>query len=262
MAGSLATASYGRLASTLAAAIAIILCAAGVAAPAHAQYYEGPAYSFPVTDMIGPAIAGTSMASYIDRNRGSRPTEKPSSSDAGRRAKAVDLRISSSPAISQKVKADFRAQLIRSNPDRRAAIDQALARDWLAGYRSEIARPNKLDPRNLADAVTAYMVAAWAIVHKQEQLSSPGIASVRDHFRNAMAESPQTARLSAAARQEMAETLIYQTVLIMANRTQIARTKDRKLADAASRHYRSAVRTGANIDLHNLRLEGRGFVAD
>lgn len=234
---------------------------AAVSAPAMAQYLDGPAYAFPVTDMIGPAIAGRSMDSYIDKSR--RPGTPPARprNGPGRPATVADLRVGGDPAISRKVKADFRAGLLRSHPDQQAAIDQALSRDWLAGYRAEIAAPNQLDARNLADAVTGYMVAAWAIVHKQQQISPRAIASVRDHFRATMAASPQTAGLSAGARQQMAEELAYQTVLIMANRTHIARTGDARLADAAARHYRATVRTGARVDLQALLLQDDGFVS-
>jgi len=34
------------------------------------------------------------------------------------------------------------------------------------------------------------------------------------------------------------------------------------LADAASRHYRTAVKAGANVDLPGLRLIERGFAQD
>ncbi len=231
-------------------------------APASAQYYDGPAYSFPVTDMVGPAMAGVSMNSYIDKaKRKGSPRQAPrrAPGPASTAASPANLTVASDPAISQKVKASFRSQLARAYPDKRGAIDQALAKDWLAGYRTDIAAPNRLDPRNLADAVTAYMVAAWAIVHKQEQIPARGIQNARDHFRATMAASAQTRALSASARQQMAEELIYQTVLIMANRVQIARTKDRALADAASRHYRQAVQRGAHIDLQTVRLDDRGF---
>lgn len=242
--------------------LALGTLALGGPAPAVAQYYDGSAYAFPVTDMIGPAIAGASMNTHLDRSRtGRRDTHPQGNRPAPAGRPAADLRFSATPAISQGIKARFRARLIRDNPGKRAEIDRALARDWLAGYRTDIATPNGLDPRNLADAVTAYFVASWAIVHKVDQISPRAVASVRDHFRTAMAASPQTNRMRASARQEMGEELIYQTVLIMANRTQIARTRDARLADAASRHYRSAVQTGAHVDLQALRLEDRGFVA-
>jgi hypothetical protein len=245
----------------IAALLALGMGIAGLSAPAGAQYLDGPAYSFPVTDMIGPAIAGSSMESYIGRNRQRKPPAPARKDETGRPGAEADLRIGSDPAVSQRVKADFRAQLLRSNPDRRDAIDRALAKDWLAGYRSEIAAPNRLDPRNLADAVAAYMIAAWAIVHKKQDISPRGIAGVRDHFRAAMAASPQAARPGAQGRQEMAEALIYRTVLIMANRVHIAKTRDARLADAASRHYRAAVKAGAKVDLQGLDLGDGGFVS-
>ncbi|GEM_PF-3203344 len=235
----------------------ILSMAAGCwALPAQAQYYDGPAYSFPVMDMMGPAMAGTSMSSYINRQNPRRDDR-----DGTPPQPRASLQVPRDRALSQRVKAEFRADLVRINPGKEVAIDQALAQDWLAGYRTDIAVPNGLDPANLADAVTAYVIAGWAIVNRQEQISARGIARVRDNFRAAMAASPQTAGLSAAARQEMAERLIYQTVLIMANRVQIARTRDNQLAEAAARHYRETLRSGTGIDLANLKLEDSGFIA-
>lgn len=239
--------------------------------PAQAQYYDGPAYSFPVTDMIGPAISGVSMQSYLSRSgrsnsgtarpSGSLPLPSPlSSASATNPGVVADLQIGADPAISSSVKSAFHDQLVQAHPSRRAAIDQALRQDWLAGYRDEIAAPNGLDVRNLADAVTAYTIAAWAIVNQRETIRPQAIAAVRDSMRAAMAASPQTAAMNAAERQRMAEELIHHTVLIMANRTEIARTRNKSLADSAARHYRSAALAGMQTDLAGLDLTDRGFV--
>lgn len=228
------------------------------AQPSHAQYFDGPAYAFPVTDMIGPAITGTSMNSYI---KGRQPAPRRKETAPPKPAALADLRVGRDPAVSAAVKAAFRNQLVRSNPARRAAIDQALARDWLVGYRDEIASPNGLDSANLADAVTGYAIAAWAIANKQTTISPRAITAVRDTMRQSMRASPQTARLTAAARQKMAEELIHQTVLIMANRTEIARTRNGTLAESAARHYRSAALSGMGVDLAKLQLTDRGFAS-
>lgn len=242
----------GLLAKLLLAAV----FAGGMSAAAQAQYLSGPAYAFPIPDMIGPAIVGTSMQSYLGRGSSS-----PSSSQRGSPATgATGLGVASDPATSRKVRAEFRSQLALANPGKEAAIDQALAQDWLAGYQAEIARPNGLDPRNLADSVTAYLIASWAIVHKQERISPRAIASVRDRFRASLVSDPRLSHIGAAERQEMSEQLIHHTVLIMANRTRIAETKDTALADAAARHYQEAVQSGLHIDLRALRLTDQGFV--
>lgn len=219
------------------------------------MYFDGPAYHAPVMNMIGPAIAGQSMGAYLNGRQGAdakRPAE-------GTGTVRVALQVGHDPGVSARVKDSFRRQLIQANPARRAAIEQALRQDWLRGYRDEIARPNGLDARNLADAVTAYTVAAWAIVHGQATIRPQAVASVRDSFRATLARNAQLAGLSAGARQQMAEELIHHTVLIMANRTEIHRGNDRALADAAARHYREAVRTGLQVDLAEVTLTDRGF---
>jgi hypothetical protein len=233
---------------------------AGLLAPwlsAGAQmYFDGPAYFSPVTNMIGPALAGQSMGAYLERSgtrdgRGRQPAP-----DA-----APSLRVPQDARVSAQVKDDFRRALVSAHPTRQADIDKALQRDWVRGYADEIARPNGLDPRNLADAVTAYTVAGWAIVNRQAQISPRAIRAVRDQLRERLARDAALARLPAAERQRMAESLMHHTVLIMAQRTEAQRTQNSALAQASAVHYRAALREGLQVDMAQLKLTDQGFVA-
>ena len=249
-----------------------MLAAAGLAiAPlrtALAQaYYDGAAYFSPVVNWSGPLLAGSSMNSYIKRAKTSRtddagrqPSPREKQRERTERSSFAALRVSSDPRISAQVKDQFRQQLIQANAPQRAAIERALAKDWLQGYRREVAQPNGLDSQNLADSMTAYTVAAWAIVHQQMQISPRAVTSVRDTLRSNLAANPALAKMSAAERQVLSEQLIYQTVLIMANRTEIQRTGNSALAQAAASHYRQAARTGMQLDLDQLALTQQGFI--
>jgi hypothetical protein len=160
--------------------------------------------------------------------------------------------------VSARVRERFRDQLIRSNPDRAADIDTALERNWLREFAYEMAL-NGLDADNLADANTAYLIASWALVNNVEFLDPRAILSVRNSMRAAISNSPDVIAMSNADKQMAAETLIYNTVLVMANRVQIAATRDSALHAAAAKHYGDGFRE-LGIDLKALQLTNHGFV--
>ncbi|WP_158000173.1 DUF6683 family protein, partial [Melaminivora alkalimesophila] len=110
-------------------------------------------------------------------------------------------------------------------------------RDWLAGYRREVARPNGLDVANLADAMTAYVLSSWVLVQGTRIDSPQSIRAVRDRMRVRLAQQPQLARMGAAERQRLGEALIYHTVLNLANSAHFARSALQALGspDAATR---------------------------
>lgn len=238
------------------AVIGMVGCVAGVPL-AHSQpFFDGPAYAFPVTNMVGPAIVGSSMGAYLERGEGRGGNARRRETARG---EPSPLQIAQDARVSAQVKDDFRRALVSAHPTRQADIDKAMQRDWVRGYADEVARPNGLDPRNLADAVTAYAVAGWAIVHQQAQISPRAVRAVRDQLRERLAHDPALARLPAAERQRMAESLMHHTVLIMAQRTEAHRTRNSALAQASAAHYRSTLREGLHVDMAQLVLTDQGF---
>lgn len=173
----------------------------------------------------------------------------------------ANLKFRIDQRISDQIREDFRRQLITANPSAETAINAALSKDWLRGYRDEIASPNDLDASNLADAYTAYLVSGWALVNAVDRPSNKGILAVRDALREAIAANPEVQHMSDADRQRSAESLIYNTVLIMANRVRIFKTGDSIMQRAASTHYHASF-AALGIDLSNLTLTDRGFVSN
>lgn len=202
-------------------------------------------------DITNAYVAQSAMASVSGATRLTSPPPESI-------AEAI-ITYRSDPAISAAVKEAFREQLTDANPQRAGDIDRALQQDWLAGYRSDIARPNGLDADNLADANTAYLIASWALVNNVETLSSHAIAVVRNQMRAAVSNSRDVIGMTDGEKQEAAETLIYNTVLVMANRIEIAKTRDSALHQQAAAHYDAAFK-GLGIDLTALELTENGFV--
>lgn len=169
------------------------------------------------------------------------------------------IEFESDRKVSARVRERFRDQLVRANPDRAADIDAALEQNWLREFAPEMAL-NGLDANNLADANTAYLVASWALVNNVELIHPRAIVSVRDSMRAAVSNSPEVLAMSNADKQEAAEILIYNTVLVMANRVQIASRRDLGLQAAAARHYGDGFRQ-IGIDLLAMDLTDNGFVS-
>jgi len=207
-------------------------------------------------DLTNSYVAQSAMASVANAN--AKANARRSGSTAGKKALRT-LGFRSDPAVSAKVKARFRSQLVQSNPAQAAIVDAALKADWLKGYGAEIARPNGLDARNLADGYTAYLVASWALVNNVETLSARSIKAARDTMRAAMIADPKISRMTDGQKQEAAEDLIYNTVLVMANRIHISKSGDASLQRSAAENY-SDLFQKQGIDLAALTLTEGGFV--
>lgn len=187
---------------------------------------------------------------------------------AGRRAETsrrVDpqalrsLTFLSDPRVSARSVQDFREQLIRAHGARATDIDRALTQDWLRGYRRDVATPYGLDPQNLADAYTAYLLAGWGLAHGEQRLDRRAVAAVRDHARARLARQPQLMRMSDAEKQALAEEASLHTVLILANHTQAVQARDEGLRARARAHYANSFRR-LGVDLGALALTRQGLV--
>ncbi len=196
-------------------------------------------------------MAAVSKSYYPLDGRGSAPRAQP---------KSAALRIGSDRAISRQVRQRFRDGLVRANPGAETAIDQALAKDWLQGYRTDIAAPNGLDANNLADVYAGYMIASWAIVRQRDTIAPRAIAAVRRTMAQQLGQGGAAAAMTPADRQRAGETLIYQTTLIMANREALARGGNAQRRQQAAEHYHRVFQQDSGIDLARLDLTEQGFV--
>lgn len=240
----------------------VVLAVALLATPARAQEDFGLRWFNNSSSMIQSYVGQAAMASVANAQArrvardGARGGPAPAPRERGRCENS--LRVGNDPAVSRQVRARFVDDVARSQPEARAQLEAALASDWQAGYAREIARPNRLDPRNLADSHTAYLIASWAVVNGVANIPPRGIAAVRDAVRDDLEGRPEIARLTPAQRQGLAELLNYNTVLVMAQRMRIQRG-DRALQAEAARHY-AAQFSRQGVDLAALRLTDDGFI--
>jgi len=165
------------------------------------------------------------------------------------------------PEVSRRVKDSVLARWKQSNPGKDAALEQVFARyDFPAEFR-QITASFGIDPGNLADVAAAYLVASWALFHKVNTIDKAAVVAARDQLRGALSSNDAIRKLSPAQKQIMAETMMYQTVLLQANRLQVAQRNDASVwRGAAEQARRSLLETG--IDLEKLRLTQQGLVSE
>nr|WP_314072236.1 DUF6683 family protein [uncultured Roseococcus sp.] len=240
----------------------IVLTVALLATPARSQDDFGLRWFNNSASMIQGYMGQAAMASVANAQarrvarEGRRGEQAPALRERAGRENI--LLVGNDRAVSRQARARFVDDLVRSQPQARPQLEAALASDWQAGYAQEIARPNGLDPRNLADSHAAYLIASWAVVNDVATISPRGIAAVRDAIRADLAARPEIAQLTPAQRQGLAELLNYNTVLVMAQRVRI-QGGDRALQAEAARHY-AAQFSRQGVDLAALRLTDDGFI--
>ena len=114
---------------------------------------------------------------------------------------------------------------------------------------------------DVADAMAEYWVTNWLIAHGRLDAPPGTVAGVRDQVRGVLARNPSFARLNDAQRQEMAETLIYNTLLQGEVAGSAIKRHDAALVARAGDAAVARFRNEAGIDLRRVELTGRGFVS-
>lgn len=210
--------------------------------------------------MMAQSVAAHMGMAAVSKSYYPKGTSAPAAPKAQDSARTA-LAMGTDRRISQQVKQHFRDGLVRANPGETRAIDEALAKDWLAGYRSDIARPNGLDARNFADVYVGYIIANWAIVHQRDTISPKSIAAVQQTVRQQLRNEGALAAMGADERQRAGESMVYQTTLIMANREALAKAGRTARRQEAAEHYRRLFLQDSGVDLARLALTDQGFVS-
>jgi len=131
--------------------------------------------------------------------------------------------------------------------------------DFIERMRPELAKYG-LAVDNLADAYTVWWIAAWqASRGRSDDVSATTAAAVRRQVVQSLASTPAFGSAGDAAKQEMAEALLVQGMLLAAALEQAK--GDREQMAALSRAATQGAR-GMGIDLSAMSLTGKGFVPD
>lgn len=164
-----------------------------------------------------------------------------------------------SKTVRQKVVTDMIAQQRKAGTSSGARAEALFAHGDAIDVLDQAIRPAGLRTNNVADAFTVWAVTAWRAVHREEGMPAPNaFVGVKRNVENSLLISGMLAAKSDAQKQEIAESMLLQAVLISAQ-IDAAAGDAKQLATLASSVARVAASMG--LDLPNLDLTADGFTA-
>ena len=168
------------------------------------------------------------------------------------------LRFQPSAAVSQRILNNLIKALQKANPQSAAEIERKLQQqDVIADFSRDMA-PYGLRADDVADTMTAYWLTMWIIANQEAIPSVSKVQAVQNQVRTVMLQNPYVIQATATKRQEMAEAMIYETMIALGLLNNATRTGDSEqlqlLADSA---YQNMLKQ--NIDLRDMQLTPSGF---
>lgn len=161
-----------------------------------------------------------------------------------------------SPRQRQANYASFLARSRRADPAGAAGLAETLRSDPIARMEPELAKVG-LRVDNVADAYSVYWVEAWQAVHGTSGASSRATAqAVRQQAASAILATPEFVNATPAQKQEFAEALLIQALLVGAAKEQ-AGGDPAQLAKVSAAVEQGARATG--LDLRAMTLTEEGF---
>ncbi|RYG35301.1 hypothetical protein EON81_13150 [bacterium] len=136
-------------------------------------------------------------------------------------------------------------------------LEKAFAQADVMGEVRKQVRNAGLNPDNVADTMATYLVVAWYGVRGNTDSKAGDYLAVGTQLRGVMAKVPAMTRVSNAAKQELAETMLLQALLA----EQAVTTAQKQPSSLPG--VKSAIANGARatfgFDLAKLRLGKQGF---
>ncbi|MGI4870928.1 MAG: DUF6683 family protein [Janthinobacterium lividum] len=229
----------------------------GLTTTAAAQDLGAGYYSQAMTGLITNQLNITQVGVNRNLSKGVRAA-RPAGKAAPALADDPRLRFQSTVARRRADYASFVAKSRRADPAGATSLAATLRQDPVAALVPELAKTGlRID--NVADAYAVYWVEAWETTHGTTGTTSRAQAqAVRAQAAAALLATPSYLSSTEAQRQQLADALLVQALLIGASREQ---NKDNS---AMLRQVAAAVRQGAQasgLDLDGMQLTGQGFVA-
>lgn len=171
-------------------------------------------------------------------------------------ARPVQLGFSPSLKRRQANYASFVERSRKIDPAGAGQLAETLKMDPVAMMKPELAKVG-LSVDDVADAYTVYWVEAWQAVHGISGASSRATAqAVRRQAADAIAATPEFATATPAQKQEFAEAMLVQALLIGAAKEQAGgdRAKLRQVSAAVEKGARAS-----GFDLRAVTLSEEGF---
>lgn len=162
--------------------------------------------------------------------------------------------------------AQFRARqdqlvngLRQQSPQAAAALEQVFSQDVLALLAPEMRRMG-LNDQDAADMTAIYWIAAWEASHGiVGRKTDPAVVkAARNQIAGILASNPATRQLDDRAKQEIADTMLLQTILLEARMDAAAKSgpaMQKQVSDAIHGEASALLKT----DLRQLNLTAAGF---
>ena len=226
--------------------------------------YDGSAYAFPVPDYVGPMLSSSIMQSSINATKSgkSKKTTRKTSATTQKTATAsqrAKLAFTPSADVTRKVHESFARQLAPNDSKKRGQFLKILNSGQLQREYNKLVRQVGLTNNNVADAATAYLVANWQIVHKQNDGNRTATQAQRRKMENALALNSKIQAMSNAKKQEFAQSLQLLTILAIAAYQENQRTGNTKNQQQLRQNIIQANRK-IGVDLQKLKLTNQGLV--
>lgn len=172
------------------------------------------------------------------------------------RAEALNFKVS--PAVRQKAIETFVGGITEASPEAGAELKKGFASvDVFGEIGKDIKAKYGLSNTNLADVWAVYWSYAWLMTQgRTDDPTRAQVVGLRDQFRPLLLSLPAVAGLGDAQKQEMAESLLLQTVLfgILAEGW---KDDPASLAEFGQGLQRGTAELG--LDLGQVELTDRGF---
>ncbi len=181
------------------------------------------------------------------------------SSVAALPASAQTTRFVRDPARFEAKQAQVVAAARAQSPQMAAELEKAFATDIIAQIAPELRRLG-LSADDMADMTAAYWVAAWEAAHGiVGKPSDPAqVRGARTQIAGVMATNPALARMSDADKQDVADTMLLQTLLVDARMRAAAgagAAMQKKMGDAIAAEAAQTLK----VDLTRVTLTDKGF---
>lgn len=223
------------------------------APPVAAQFMPTP---------IAPTFQTDTLITSELGNNLSRETRRAAADETGEAPSAtLETGYSASPAVTRRVRGQF-IDWVRSID---AAEGEQLARTFEQndpiGIWSGIVREDGLRSGDVADSFAAYWILNWLVANQQLDSTPAQAAAVRNQVKSVLASSPTFQAVSDDDRQEMAEVFMLNFVIQHGGYSAALQQDDDVLKDRLSEAAVKRFEDEMGLNLRQLRLSERGFVA-
>lgn len=165
--------------------------------------------------------------------------------------------IGSDPELSRQVRQEFIDTLVsRTGIDAQTAADELGQRDVAAEFERRFAALD-LSREQLADVLTAHVMAMWSIVHDTEVTDPAIAAAIRTQLAGSLRGRPDAT--DPARRQLVGEALVYESMLSLEARDQARAADDRVQLKQMAEAAQSNMLNRQGINLKKTRLTRNGL---